>query len=80
MNIIGPVYRCGDTLLEEVIFPNGYSVNITFEDSVPGGGSRFDSKCRRCVLKDSEGKIISEITEKNPHEIPEDVLESFFGW
>lgn len=45
-----------------------------------GGGFRFDSKCRRCVLKDPEGKIISEITEKNPHEIPEDVLESFFGW
>lgn len=34
MEIIGPVYRHGDTLLEEVIFPNGYSVKITFEDSV----------------------------------------------
>lgn len=80
MVIIGPVYRHGDTLLEEVIFPNGYSVKITFEDSVPGGGFRFDSKCRRCVLKDPNGKIISEITERNPHQIPEDIRKSFWGW
>lgn len=74
MDIIGPVERCGDTYWDYVIFPNGYSVDIDF------GESRFDSEYRICVLKDPEGNIISEIKEKNPHRIPDDVLESFFGW
>ncbi len=80
MEIIGPIYRIGDTDLDDVIFPNGYSVEITFEDSTLGEGFRFDSEYRRCVLKDPEGNIISETIEKNPHEIPEDVRRSFFGW
>lgn len=80
MEIIGPVYRRGDTDEETVVFPNGYLVNITFENDAYSEGSRFDSKCRRCVLKDSKGNIISEIIEKNPHNIPDDVRKSFFGW
>ena len=81
MVLIGPVERYGDTDLDIITFPNGYSVMITFEDSYSVGGcSRFDSKCRKCVLKDCEGNIISEITEKNPHRIPNDILIEFFGW
>ena len=81
MEIIGPRYRLGDTDLQYVIFPNGYSVHIRFGNSSnPYGGFRFDSKFRKVVLKDPEGKIISEITEKNPHQIPEDVRKSFWGW
>lgn len=81
MTIIGPIDRFGDTDVDGLTFSNGYSVMITFGDSdYTFGGSRFESECRKCVLKDPEGNIISEITEKNPHQIPDDILISFFGW
>ena len=77
----GPIYRCGDSEDNQIIFPNGYSVDIIFGHSPdPYMGSMFDSEYRKFVLKDPEGNIISEITEENPHYIPDDVRKSFFGW
>ena len=81
MEFIGTIDRFGDTDIDGIIFPNGYSVAITFGgSSLTIGGSRFESRCRKSVLKDPQGNIISEVREKNPHQIPEDILISFFGW
>ena len=59
-------------LKDEIIFPNGYKLIITygFKDDKSSFGTvdKYYGTLRKSILYDGSGNIISQIIEENPHQ------------
>lgn len=59
-------------LKDEIIFPNGYKLIITYgykdKESSFGTVDKYYGTLRKSILFDESGNIISQIIEENPHQ------------